>query len=80
MTIRQFKNVPCTECKRDTLHNQMRCTECGNIIVSNANAYYARRGKIFAAGRQHVLRKASGIHAKEQRRLMRAEPNLEFRR
>lgn len=34
MSIRDFNNIPCPTCGKDTLHIAFKCTVCGDFVVS----------------------------------------------
>lgn len=41
--IRNFANIPCPKCEKDTLHNTMRCIECGNVQQTAGEAWKVRK-------------------------------------
>lgn len=81
MGIRNFANIPCATCARDTLHFAMKCQECGAITARPVEMYTAVPRRLKARGKTGLYIAAKAIHTSELRRARRAIPtaNLERR-
>lgn len=76
MSIRNFARVPCSVCKRDTIHIAMACTECKTIQATALDAWKHRQ-------RERYLRRIGNgmdkMHAKADMNRYRSVHNRTHR-
>lgn len=46
MSVRNFHNIFCPTCDKDTLHIALKCTECGTVVVTAAEQWRESRRSI----------------------------------
>lgn len=83
MSVRNFHNIFCPTCDKDTLHIALKCTECGTVVVTAAEQWRESRRDIRKSPfkRIRIARNITASSRERKKQIMeRLRPNDHYQK